>query len=223
MRARRGSFGFSTPQYDTTHTSLYRTEVAGSGGSRRNSYYGQSHSPNGAYEDKVRQASAYQEDVSGGPSPRLTAETLRKASKSGASGSRSTRSSASREESDYKHSATTRTTRSSADDQDLTIRVKGGAVLKVGGAEMQCVDGAEINISRNGTSRGGGGSDRSSFIEADDRRSRVERPPTRTRVSSQSGSYSRTTPTASYDPYGYPPPYPAYPGTYTTSRPDDFF
>lgn len=216
-RSRRQSIG-PTARPDLTH---YRTEVAASGGNRRNSYYGQSLSSGSGYEDKMRQATAYQEDVSGGPAVPLTAETLRKVSKNGGPSSRSTRSSASKDESDYKHSATTRTTRSSANnDEDVTIRVKGNTVLKVGGAEMQCEDGAEINI----ISRGGGaaaalrgGSDRSSYVDADERRSRmVDRTgaASRTRASSQAASYSRTVPAASpYDPFAYrgPPPYPTYP------------
>jgi hypothetical protein len=220
-RARRQSLSFAAPPYEPP---VYRTEVATTGGSRRNSYYGQSFSSGSGYEDKVRQASAYQEDVNGGPSTLLTAEALRKARRNGGSGSRSTRSSASKDESDYKHSATTRTTQFS-NDEDVTIRVKGNTVLKVGGAEMQCEDGAEISFVTRGTTVAGG-SDRSSHFDADERRSRRDRQPSRTRATSQAGSYSRTLPPLQYDPYPYrapsvAPPYPAYPGTYS-ARPDGF-
>jgi hypothetical protein len=124
----------------------------------------------------------------------LTAETLRKAGRSGTS-SRSTRSSGSHDESEYRQSATTRTTRSTApNDEDVTIRVKGRTVLKFGTTEMQCQDGAEINIS----SRGGGpeilaaGSDRSSYIDQDDRRTRVDIPQSRARAASRAKSRPRS-------------------------------
>lgn len=201
----------------------YRTEVAG--GSRRNSYMGNKrHSVSSIsdYEDKLRQAQAYQEDVAGGPQMPLTAETLRRASKNGSS-SRSTRSSESRDESDYRQSATTRTTRSSNNEEDFTIRIKGVRSVEVGGARMHCDDGAEINIASRAPPAGyRGGSDKSSYLAADDqredRRPRIERPPTRTRSGSHAGSFSRTpryesvAPLPRYDQYGYPlPPYTAYP------------
>lgn len=201
-RTRRPSVGAPSVSYDA---GSYRTEIAGS----RNSYLRrQSVSSGSDYEDKLRQASRYQEDIGGPPVP-LTAETLRKASKHGPTSSRSTRSSGSHDESDFRQSATTQTTRSSnINDDDFTIRVKGNASLKVGGAEVRCEDGAEINISRNGPGGYRGGSDRSSYIDPEDRRiieerrledrrpedrrSRIERPAARTRTSSQSGSFSRT-------------------------------
>lgn len=227
QRRRRPSIGATSASYDTGH---YRTEVASSRPSRRHSYLGgQSVSSGSGYEDKLRQATAYQNEVDGGPSLPLTAESLRKATKNGGS-SRSTRSSGSHDESEYRRSATTRTTRSSGNginDEDVTIKVKGQALLKVGGAEMQCQDGAEINISRGPA--GYGGSDKSSYIDIEDRRSRMERPQARIRSSSQAGSYSRSTPRydmplSRYDSpasYGYPPPppqqaippYPSYPVT----------
>lgn len=190
----RQSFGADT-SYDVAE---FHTEVAGKG-HRRHSYYGgNSGSSGSAYEDKMRLASRYQDDVVGAPQMPLTAETLRKAGRSGAS-SRSTRSSGSHDESEYRQSATTRTTRSTApNDEDVTIRVKGSTVLKFGNAEMQCQDGAEINIS----SRTGNpeiraiGSDRSSFIDQDDRRTRVDIPTSRVRATSRAKSrprsYSRT-------------------------------
>ncbi|KAL1882682.1 hypothetical protein VTK73DRAFT_1594 [Phialemonium thermophilum] len=223
-RVRRPSIGATSISYDA---GAYRTEIATTKTRRRNSYVaGQSLSSAGSYEDKLRQATAYQDNIVGSSLP-LTVETLRKASKNGGS-SRSTRSSGSHDESDYRRSATTRTTRSSTNEEDVTIRVKGNALLKVGGAEMQCQDGAEINISR-GSGGGGeavnvsgyrGSSDRSSYVDSDERYNRMRRLPIRTRSSSHATSYSRTLPryevpsSSQYDDYTYLssiPPYPAYP------------
>jgi len=190
----------------------------------------------------MRQAARYQDDLAGGPQLPLTAETLRKADRSGTS-SRSTRSSGSHDESEYKQSATTRTTRSTApgNDEDVTIRVKGSTVLKIGNTEMQCNDGAEINItSRNGnTEFRSMASDRSSYIDHDDRRTRVDAPSSRARAQSRAKSRPRSfsRPQSQYDPpkydlgprqdfaprqpdfdaystyapTAYPPPYPEYP------------
>ncbi|KAK5656185.1 hypothetical protein OQA88_4945 [Cercophora sp. LCS_1] len=220
-RSRRPSVG-ATSIYDAGD---FRTEVAGRHG-RRHSYYGNKSASSGSgYEDKLRQATMYQEET-GGPGMQLTAETLRRAGRDGTS-SRSTRSSGSHDESEYRRSATTRTTRSS-NDEDVTIRVKGNATLKVGGAEMKCRDGTEINIASRVMPSIRTVSDRSSYLDHDDRRPRIERPPTRARTNSQSGSYSRSLP--KYDPpaigYGsssyyqnvpqHIPPYPAYP-TYPQS------
>jgi hypothetical protein len=189
-------------------------------------------SSNSDYEEKLRQAAAYQDGVAGGPQVPLTAETLRKASKNGGS-SRSTRSSGSHDESDYRQSNTntTRTTRSSNNnEEDFTIRIKGVRSVEVGGAKMHCDDGAEINIASRATPGYRGSSDKSSYIDPEDRRiedrrGRIERgPTTRTRTGSQTGSFSRTPSryekappmprydSAQYDEYGYPlPPYTSYP------------
>ncbi|KAK4215956.1 hypothetical protein QBC37DRAFT_113591 [Rhypophila decipiens] len=208
----------------------YRTEVAvapGRGG-RRQSYYGDQDSIPGSYEDKLNLASRYQDEVTGGnpgAGMQLTAERLRKASSRHGGSRSSTRSSESRDESDFRQSATTRTTRSSAaGEEDMTIRVKGNAVLEVGGAKIRCRDnhdGAEINISR-GPPAGGGyrtSSDQSSYLGQEDRRTRMDRPATRHRASSQAASFSRSM--SKYDasqgyfpqssPYEVPPPYPEYP------------
>lgn len=210
-RPRRPSVGASTLVYDL---GSYRTEVASSRNNRRNSYYGgqTSVSSGSPYEDKLREAFAYQEDVSGAPMP-LTAETLRKATKHGGPSSRSTRSSGSQDESDYRQSATTRTTRSSNNDEEVTIRVKGGgAVLTAGNAQMHCDDGAEITI----TSRPSGGalrgsSDQASTIYTEDRRSRMERLPFRPRSSSQAYISRSAVPQYSHGwnnqgPFRPPPP-----------------
>ncbi|KAK4127435.1 hypothetical protein N657DRAFT_678043 [Parathielavia appendiculata] len=225
----------------------YHTEVAGKS-LRRNSYYGgNSGSSGSAYEDKIRQATRYQDDHGGGPQMPLTAETLRKAGRSGAS-SRSTRSSGSHDESEYRQSATTRTTRSTApNDEDVTIRVKGSTVLKFGNTEMQCQDGAEINI----IARGGNaeiratGSDRSSYIDpAEDRRTRVDIPHSRARAASRAKSrprsysarnFSKYDVASQYDagldydafttygPPPLPPAYPEFPSSYSSRHGDGFF
>ncbi|KAI1371525.1 hypothetical protein F4677DRAFT_457117 [Hypoxylon crocopeplum] len=158
--------------------SSYEIESASRG--RRNSYYN--------FEDKVRDASQYQDDVSGN-APALTAEALRRVKNGGSS--HSTRSSQSRDESDYKQSATTRTTRSSSGDDDITIKLPMGAVIEVGNTKIHCKDGGDINIGRGGASRGGG-SDNATSNYDDDRKSRGDRSAAKTRTSSQAGSYSRT-------------------------------
>lgn len=201
FRQPRQSFGAETGYDD------YQTIVAGKG--RRNSYYGgNSGSSGSAYEDKIRQASRYQDDVGATSHLPLTAESLRKAGRSGTS-SRSTRSSGSQDESDYRQSATTRTTRSTApgpnNDEDVTIKVKGSTVLKFGNTEMQCRDGAEINIiSRSGGGaelRGAADSDRASYIDQDDRRTRVDIPQSRARAVSRAKSRPRSfsRPISKYD------------------------
>ncbi|GJD03748.1 hypothetical protein CH63R_13007 [Colletotrichum higginsianum IMI 349063] len=167
--------------------------------SRRHSYMagGESGSfSQSKYDSATAAALAYQNGVSGAAVP-LTAAALSKAEKKSKS-SRSSGSSGSRDESDYRRSATTRTTRSSTGDgEDITIKVTGHAVLRVGNAEIQCQDGGEINISQSGRL---GGSDRASTIYSDDRRSRMERLPIRARSPSQSDSYSRS----HVDGYEYP-------------------
>ncbi|KAI1771825.1 hypothetical protein F4818DRAFT_191019 [Hypoxylon cercidicola] len=186
---RRSSFGAES-NYDVVGNS-YEIEPASRG--RRNSYYN--------FEDKVRDASRYQDDVAGGTVPPLTADALRRVKNGGSS--RSTRSSASRDESDYRQSATTRTTRSSDGDDDITIKLPIGAVIEVGNTKIHCRDGGDINIGRNnGASRGG--SDHTTNY-SDDRKSRVERPAARARTSSQAGSFSRTRQTAPpmYAPSSY--------------------
>ncbi|KAL1903072.1 hypothetical protein Sste5346_000356 [Sporothrix stenoceras] len=183
----------------------YATEVARTTGSRRNSYYGeQSTSSGSALEDKIRLASSYQEKKSGGLTSggmRLTEEMLYEASRRGGPKSRSTRSSGSRDESDWRQSATTRTTRSS-NEEDMTIRVKGNAHFKFGDTEMHCQDGTEINIRNPPLSRRIGSGDRPVYPELEDRRGRYDRPALRSRAPSQSGSFYAPRPEESFE-YGY--------------------
>ncbi|KAI0876583.1 hypothetical protein GGS24DRAFT_498703 [Hypoxylon argillaceum] len=138
-------------------------------------------------EDKMRDASRYQDNMGG--TSALTYEALRKA-KTRAS-SRSTRSSASRDESEYKHSATTHTTRSSSGEDDITIKVSAGCVVEVGNVKIHSTEGGEVSVGRTGTSRTS--SDRGTSVWGDERR---------TRASSQS-AYARGLPA---------------PGSYTPSR-----
>jgi len=178
-------------------------------GRRRASYYGTSAATSGhtsssaasGLEAKLNAATNYQDDV-GGPTPQLTTEALKKQQRRNHGGSnRSTKSSASRDESDYRKSATTRTTRSGSgnDDENVTIKVTGRAQVNVGGAQIDCPDGGEIEIKRK--QRGiQNGSDRSiseygpfpGQQQIDDRRSRVDQPTGRSRMSSQH-SYTRST------------------------------
>ncbi|KAI1262158.1 hypothetical protein F5Y18DRAFT_161887 [Xylariaceae sp. FL1019] len=125
-------------------------------------------------EDKMRNAAQYLD----GPSSALTAEALRY--KNGGS-QPSTRSTESRDESEYKHSATTHTTRSSSGEDDITIKIPMGAVVEVGGARITCKDGGDISVGRNNTSIKG--SDRGT-VYGDDRRSRSDRSGNRLRASS---------------------------------------
>ncbi|KAL5351435.1 hypothetical protein ACLOAV_003294 [Pseudogymnoascus australis] len=122
---------------------------------RRASYYGGLSNPSSNYEDKVRDAAGYQADVSGEP-VKLTADLLRKQQQHqhAVGSSRSTHSSNSRDESDFKRSVTTRTTRSvSGNDagagDDVTIRIKGNAKVTIGAAEITNADGVELNIVNN--------------------------------------------------------------------------
>ncbi|TVY71336.1 hypothetical protein LSUE1_G008617 [Lachnellula suecica] len=174
-------------------------------GRRRQSYYGQSaqsaSTGSSAYEDKIRQASTYQQDV--GETVPLTAEVLKRQQRRQAGGSsRSTKSSASRDESDWRKSATTRTTRSgSGEGENVTIKVTGTARVMVGGAQIDCPDGGEIEIKqqqkalRNGSEQSSeyGGPER-----IEDRRSRDTRTSGKSRMSSRP-SYTRSQPKQYYE------------------------
>lgn len=164
-------------------------------------------------DKKYTDALKYQDAVSGGSQMPLTAESLRKASKRGTvPSSRSTRSSGSRDDSDYKRSNATGLTRTSFNSDDLTIKVSGGARLRLpGGAEIECEDGGDITLTTR-PSRSRSGSDKASMIypQLEDSRSRLGRKalplPHRPRAPSQSDSQSR----------GYAPSHAAYdfPGGY---------
>jgi hypothetical protein len=198
---RRPSTNRNSVSYDLGKDSERVRVEAANNGRRRQSYYGQSASTGSSgYEDKVREATSYQEDV-GGPSIPLTAEVLRRQQRRQAGSSRSTKSSGShsRDESDYRKSATTRTTRSGSgpDDENVTIKVTGQARVMVGGAQIDCIEGGEIEIKRQKSIRNGSERSISEFGDRqriDDRRSsRGDRPLGRSRMSS-THSYTRSTP-----------------------------
>ncbi|OBT50388.1 hypothetical protein VE04_09732, partial [Pseudogymnoascus sp. 24MN13] len=127
--------------------------IEGATGARPSSYGPLSNSSSN-YEDKIRDAAGYQADVSGGEPIKLTADLLRKQQNTIGS-SRSTHSSNSRDESDFKRSVTTRTTRSvSGNDagtggDDVTVRIKGNPTVTIGAAENTNADGVELNIVNN--------------------------------------------------------------------------
>ncbi|KAH8805557.1 hypothetical protein F5884DRAFT_755125 [Xylogone sp. PMI_703] len=153
QRPKRSSVSYNLDRDD----GRYQIQTAVSGRPRRQSYYGQSASTDSSagYEDKIRQASIYQEDVTGGPGLALTAELLKRQQRQEGS-SRSTKSSGSHDESDFRRSATTRTTRSgSGEDGNVTIKVTGSAKLLVDGTQIECLEGGEIQIQRQNSLRNG--------------------------------------------------------------------
>ncbi|PMD18311.1 hypothetical protein NA56DRAFT_706918 [Hyaloscypha hepaticicola] len=211
-RPRRSSSNRHSVSYEASRGSeSVRVEAANSGRRRQSWYEPPEQAPASAYEDKLHKAATYQEDV-GGPTVPLTAETLKRQQRRHGGSSRSTKSSQSRDESDYKKSAaTSRTTRSMSNDNDenVTIKVTGQARVMVGGAQIHCDEGGEIEIKRQqknlqndsepSNSEYGEGrrlDDRGGGRRLEDRRSRVERPSVKhASRSSQSGhSYTRSTP-----------------------------
>jgi hypothetical protein len=195
-RPRRPSVNRHSVSYDLGSGSEgIRVEAANSGRRRQTWYEQPVSTPAGGYEDKMHRATSYQADVEG-PTVPLTAETLKRQQRRQAGSSRSTKSSQSRDESDYKKSATTRTTRSMSNDNDenVTIKVMGQARVVVGGAQIDCNEGGEIEIKRQKSLRNGSEPSNSEYGggRIEDRRSRVDR---RSSRSSQSGhSYTRSTP-----------------------------
>jgi hypothetical protein len=194
IRSRRQSLG---PEYNHEQYAIEPVPTK----SRREKRRSTSYALGNKHDDQIRNASQYQDEVNGGPTAHLTAENLRQV-KNGSS-SHSTRSSASRDESSYRQSATTRTTRSGSGDDDITIKLHGGAVVEVGSTKISCIKGGEINIPR-----AGGGSDRGTVYDDDlkSRASRYERPVARTRSNSQS-AYTRALPAPPYGGYAPPLPY----------------
>ncbi|KAH7371817.1 hypothetical protein BKA64DRAFT_715305 [Cadophora sp. MPI-SDFR-AT-0126] len=185
----RGQYDISSSQrpqvrrrsvsYDTGRGTDVRIEPAVSSSlrHRRQNYYGdQRPTDPGYYNEKMRQAASYQQDVAGAPSAALTTDSLKKTGRYQASGSRdtrSTRSSAdtqstrsshhtrsrnssassassltSRDEDSYKKSTSTRTRNDPYNDEDVTIKISSGARVTVGGTQFDCNDGGEIVINR---------------------------------------------------------------------------
>lgn len=184
----------SSFDYDKVNASMTFERSDG----RRNSYYDGTSAPSNNYEEKVRDAAGYQNEVSGGETMKLTADVLRKQQNTIAS-SRSTRSSGSRDESEFKRSVTTRTTRSGSgpDADSVTIRIKGNATVNIAGAEITNADGLELNIVNSRRSlRNGSEASRSEYTPsiapshvpsaADERRSRHGRGSNHTSSTSQS-------------------------------------
>ena len=181
-----------------------RVETANTSQRRRESYYGPSasvDSGSGAgspWEEQAKAAQSYQADV--GATAPLTQEMLKRAQRRQGQGGSSRTSSGSHSESDYKKSATTRTTRSGSGqehgDDSFTIKVKGGqARIRVDGAEIDCTDGGEIQVQRqksirNGSERSGSVYGMSQYDDRD-RRSRVDQSSGRSRRSSIGGHFRR--------------------------------
>ncbi|CCU81694.1 hypothetical protein BGHDH14_bghG005355000001001 [Blumeria hordei DH14] len=176
---------------------------------RRKTWYdNQTSTGSSAYETKLQQASCYLDDfVEPEKHPPLTAETLKQQQKRQDGSSRSTKSSASRDDSDYKKSVTTRTTRSGSgnEEKNMTIKVTGSVRVTVGGAQIECTDGGAIEISRDIASRDTNGkflrdsSDRSSpesdvrhAIQNYDRHTHSDKSSRRTRINSQQRRLSET-------------------------------
>ena len=202
-KTRRPSVSRHSVSYDFGQDAEHTRIETANNSRRRQSYYGQSASigtgMSGGYEDKLNSAADYQADVAG-PTVPLTAEVLKKQQRRHGGSSRST---SSRDESDYKKSQSTRTTRSgSNDDENVTIKVVGHARVMVGGAQIDCGDGGEISISRQKSIRNGSerGSEFGGQRQIDDRRSRVDKPAGRSRMSS-SHSYTRSSPQYQMEQY----------------------
>ncbi|KAK1848134.1 hypothetical protein CCHR01_09250 [Colletotrichum chrysophilum] len=121
--------------------------------------------------NRFQKPQSFRDSYDAGSVEPLTAETLKRSQRYHTSFS----SDGGRSERDYRQSASTRATRGSVfDDEDFTIKVTGSAVLKIGGAEIQCQDGGEIKIKRD-SSPGRSGS----IIAQPSRSDRGESPPSR--------------------------------------------
>lgn len=158
---RRPSFGAapfaSSGGYDLPRRSRHPSVEISNPNGRRTSYHGGTSgtgtTTSSTYEEQERAAMGYQNDVAG-DAPPLTTEWLKQQQKAIGAGSRSTRSTISRDESEMKQSATTRTTRSGSGDgnENATFTIKGNATVTVDGAEISTrdTDGPiEISIKRN--------------------------------------------------------------------------
>ena len=111
---------------------------------RRSSFYGGGTSGTGTtassnYEDNLRGAEAYQNDLAAEAQRPLTEDWLSAQQRAIGAGSRSTRSTVSRDESEKQRSSTTRTTRSGSGDGNdaLTFTINGTAKLKIGNAQLE--------------------------------------------------------------------------------------
>jgi hypothetical protein len=171
-----------------------------------------------SWDQQVKKAMKYQSEVVGPSVPMvadthahtaaaLTHDALRR--RNGAS-SRSSHSSESHDESSYKQSAATRTTRDS--DDGINVKVSGDATVEIGNTKINFNGGGgEMTIGR-GNNNGGSdrGTDRGTEYGGDDRKSRADRTerPSRARAQSQAGSLY---PRSHYDHSMPPPGYGGYP------------
>ncbi|KAF7520053.1 hypothetical protein G7054_g12894 [Neopestalotiopsis clavispora] len=165
-------------------------------------------------EDKINDAHDYQNAVANAAPARapLTPDNLRRVKNS--TSSRSTRSSASRDESSFRQSETTKTTRSGSNDEDITMKVPHGAVVEYDGIKIKCAKGGELTLGR-----GDRGSDRGT-IYGDELRThahRTERSGTRPRSSSQATHARRPRAIMSPNPHDHAADYPDNPMYYGVS------
>jgi len=204
-QSRRTSTHRNSVSYDLDSDSHpVRVETANTSHRRRESYYGPSASVDSGsgtgspWEEQAKAAQTYQADV--GATAPLTQEMLKRAQRRQGQGGSSRTSSGSHSESDYKKSATTRTTRSGSGqehgDDSFTIKVKGGqARIRVDGAEIDCAEGGEVQVQRQKSIRNGsersGSIYGSSHYDDRDRRSRADQPSGRSRRSSVGGQFRR--------------------------------
>ncbi|KAK0117886.1 hypothetical protein ONS95_012205 [Cadophora gregata] len=165
--------------YNIDGPSGLRIEPAASSGTRhrQQSYHGgQMTADVESYDEKIRKAATYQQDMTGAPLAALTIDSMKRRrvhQVPGSQDTRSTKSSAdtqstrssqntrsrrsstssassvtSREESGYYKSASTRTRKDKEQDEDVTIKISRGARVTVGGTQIDCNDGGEIVINR---------------------------------------------------------------------------
>jgi hypothetical protein len=170
---RRPATEYSADFPDRPDPSSYHSSRTNYVERKRPSYYRPSTetTESSGYDTKVREAQIYQQGVDNPISP-LTADALKQQQRRLAGSSRSTQSSESRDESDYLKSTTTQTTWSAngSGDENVTIKVTGQARVIIGGAQIECTDGGEIEIKRQ--------------RDLEDRRSRDDRQQGRSRMSS---------------------------------------
>ncbi|KAI9737651.1 MAG: hypothetical protein M1818_005655 [Claussenomyces sp. TS43310] len=164
--ARQGPTRNATFDSIRAQPTLGRPQIAGT---RAKTYYGESIRTSN-YEENLRNATGYLNETGGGPPVELTADALRRATAS----TRSTRSTHSREDSEAKHSTTTRTSKSgSGHGDDVTVKLNGKGTLRIAGAEIDYNEGTELNFSssRRASIRNGSEPSGSEFTAAiDDRR-----------------------------------------------------
>ena len=146
--ARRPSIQRNSVSYDASDTaepSRVRIETVNAG-RRQSNYYvtASAVEETSDLSHKLPQAQAYQEIVTSTPSINLTAEPFRR---------RSAKAPGQRKESEFRNSATTKTSRARKYDEDVTIKVMGAGHITIGGAESKYNEDGEIEISDQSTVR----------------------------------------------------------------------